>query len=178
MSQLSEWRRPIGELVYVVALSAAQALLDEFPNADIKIKWPNDLMLDGKKLGGILIEKTKKDNVIVGIGINWQTAPDPKEVIYPVTCLADKQVTTGPKVFCRHYLEHWRENTAKDFADIRCKWLGLAHNREKFITVQQNIKNRWSGRFIGIDEQGALLLQQDNNEVIKVVTGDVLFEDE
>lgn len=172
MSQLMEWNHPANELVYITSLSIIQTLRSFAPQLDWTIKWPNDILLNGAKVCGILIEKTPQDNVIIGIGINLQTSPAIDEVIYPTTDLAANNCHIDIDKFLNTYLPIFDHNCQSDFTLIRHYWLRQAYNLGNIITINKNTKNRQSGRFIGIDEQGNLLLQQQDN-ITTITTGEI-----
>lgn len=77
-------------LVCLSAVSVAQAL-DEFVTLPVEIKWPNDLYLSGKKVGGILVERGL--GTVIGIGINVHAAPSMDDLVTPATCLQEHAAT-------------------------------------------------------------------------------------
>lgn len=131
---------------------------------ELRLKWPNDLMLDGKKLSGILLEVLDA-KILVGIGVNLGTAPDTTQ---PTACLP----SVTPQLFLEelfpHYA-HWYEIGQKSgFAGMRDVWLQRA-----LLQPQQPITARiadgrvLTGKFIDLDPQGALILQaQDQKHII------------
>lgn len=174
MSQLLNSSRPINELVYITSLSIAQTLKQFAPNLNFSIKWPNDILLNDAKICGVLIEKTPTEHTIIGIGINLQSSPANNEVIYPTTNLADNNCNLQIDDFLNAYLPVFENNCQIDFSIIRKEWLQSAHNLNKIITVCPNAHNKISGQFMGIDEQGNLLLEQENN-IIKITTGEIIY---
>lgn len=95
--------RPINELSLWslgVTLAVADALEREL-SLDCKIKWPNDLYLEGMKVGGVLLETVSlpSDNVavVIGIGLNIGSHPDPRLLQRPVTCI-NKHTDTAVEV--------------------------------------------------------------------------------
>ena len=174
MSQLINWHHPISELVYISSLSIAQSLSKFAPDIDFKIKWPNDILLNGAKLCGILIEKNIQNNVIIGIGINLQSSPSTDEVIYPTTNLANYNCNITVEDFLNCYLPIFTRNCSNDFTTIKQNWLKFAYNLGQTINIKLNTKNSISGRFIGIDEQGNLLLEQ-KTQTVKITTGEIIY---
>ena len=153
------------QLGFVAALAIADACLALAPDAAISLKWPNDVLLNGRKLAGLLLESQSRgdgmlDWLVLGIGINLATYP--VEVEYPATALA----TTGADVDAEAMLgalgasflawyERWREGAG--FATIRVEWLARAQGLNQPIRVRLPGETR-VGMFAGLDSDGALLL--------------------
>jgi len=111
-------------------VAAAEALGDLVP--DLRLKYPNDLMLEGRKLGGILVESAAIASelawLVIGIGINIATAPDIPE--QPTIALASRGVKITAEALARRLLERvgaWRTVIeAEGFAPVRAAWRKLA----------------------------------------------------
>lgn len=173
--------RLMGQLVFVVSLSLFQTLKEIAPSAPLKLKWPNDLLLDNHKISGILLEKGAGMYIITGIGVNICAAPASKaEVLYPAASLKDYGIETNRFEVLQSYLrwfdyyfELWQ---SQGFSLIREKWLqnvkGL--HREIVVNLETESKN---GIFEGIDEQGLLLLRT-GGEIQKIYAGDVFYKNE
>ena len=103
------------ELCFVVALAARDAVAAAGPAiaSELKLKWPNDLLLDGRKLAGLLIEAESiggRTATVAGIGVNC--AHHPRDTDYPATDLAAHGVSVAPD-------ELFRELSAAMFARLR-----------------------------------------------------------
>lgn len=175
MSQLLTTGLPISDMVFIASLSVAETLFLLTEGVRINIKWPNDVLINGKKICGILIEAAENDNIVIGTGINLSSAPDDSEVIYPTTSLSSLGFNISREIVLREYLKIFDANInlghQKGFSVIRAKWLQYAYKLDEYIKIMQ--KNRTiEGIFKGIDEQGLLLLQQGSS-IIKVAVGDV-----
>jgi len=163
-------RTPMGgQLAFVAALAAGEALR---PYAPVRFKWPNDLLLDGAKLGGILIEIVD-GAAVVGIGVNLRSAPDDTRI--PATVLpgdADADNVLG--ALCHgfeHWVDRWRD---EGFAPLRAAW--LAHADGIGGPIEARLPTRvLTGTFRGLDETGALLLEKDDGSSVTVSAGDVFF---
>jgi BirA family transcriptional regulator, biotin operon repressor / biotin---[acetyl-CoA-carboxylase] ligase len=131
----------------------------------LRYKWPNDLLLDGRKLAGILLESETAasgavDFVVIGTGVNLLSHPETSE--YPATCLAEGgSATVSPaallQAFVREFdpwLARWRE---EGFAPLREAWLARASGIGEDIRVRLE-RMTLTGRFVDLDEDGALLL--------------------
>ena len=151
------------------------------------LKWPNDLILKGRKLSGILIESQKILNsnqfaLIVGLGVNLNSTPklEGNQSVYDAICLADVLgFKVEEKVFFNSLqtqilnLEKALKNEGLE--KIVDYWLKRTYE----IGTQLEIKNfrgkRFAGSFVGIDPAGGILIS-NGNKIKKVYSGDVFFE--
>lgn len=169
-----------GQISFVAAV-ALSAAIDEILDKDKHhktLKWPNDILIDGKKCAGILLESDLKDGKVeslaLGMGINIMAAPEGAVGLNDVTW--DMQVPIHP--FRDKVLEHlaktyseWRD---KGFAPIRQRWLAEAHGLEKDMTARLSDK-KIDGTFAGVDENGFLQLRTADGQMIDVSAGEVYF---
>ena len=142
-------------LSYAVAVAIAETLISF--GIRPQIKWPNDVLVDGKKISGVLIEYAQ-NFVIVGIGINIATCPSVKE--YQTTKIkkyADVPVEEVLAVLMKK-LDKWRN---ADFYVVRERWMDLAICINKTIRYQGK-----NAELIGINEDGALVLRFDTRYVL------------
>ncbi len=176
-SYLFKTNIPISDLVFMASLSVAETILEIAPQSEITIKWPNDVLLEGKKICGILLESGENETIIVGIGVNLQKAPSADKVIYPTASLNDFKIDISREKFLQIYLQRfnlWLDIRMKQgFLPIRTAWLQKAAFLHQKINVHYAEKSL-SGLFMGIDEQGYLLLKQEEN-VIRIAAGDVFI---
>lgn len=170
------------ELSLVAGLAAAEAvgtaLAGSTVGRDVRIKWPNDVLVDGAKISGILIESAHYGRelvCVVGIGINIAAKPDVPD--RAVTSLADLGVSATPDEVApllaaamgRH-LTIWQAGAG--FAEIRGLWLarGPAIGTPLSVHAGSGIV---SGTFAGLDTDGALLLQDGTGRRQRFTFGDV-----
>ena len=155
-------------LAFIVGVAVASALA-EF---DVRLKWPNDVLLDGKKIGGILLEQAS-GKLIAGIGINLVGHPT-GQMAYPVGDLGGRvsklQLIQRILNEMDAYLKLFKE---KGFAGIREKWLTLS-----YLQTGDNMSVRlphqtYTGKLNGIDENGLLLLELEDRTILKISAGDV-----
>ncbi len=152
------------QLGFVLSLAAADAIKHYAPQQAVTCKWPNDILLNGHKVAGILIESdgATPPVYIAGIGVNLAAHPL-MDTLYPVTSL---QAVVGsaphPEEFiitlAQYLLTYQRRAMSDGFAAIRNLWLQRAANLGETITVrtpQQTI----IGVFDGLGADGALLLR-------------------
>lgn len=172
----------IGRLPLVSAV-VVHAALDLLLSGcvDLKIKWPNDVLIAGQKVSGILIEQHQiagASIVAIGIGINIRSGPEIEN--YPTACLADRRgdLTTGlvwselDRQFAK-WIAIW---SAEDgFASIRARWLRHAAGLGETIVVSGE-KSSKAGIFDSLDENGYLILRCQNGSVEKIATGDVILK--
>lgn len=143
----SEERDP--KLSYAVAVAVAETLISF--GIEPNIKWPNDILIDGKKVSGILIEYAK-DYVIVGIGINIKSNPTVQK--YETTKLNkyNKKITRDDLLSAlMKSLDFWMK---RNFADVRVRWTELAAGLNKTILYRGK-----RAELIGLNEDGALVLR-------------------
>ncbi|MEP3051676.1 MAG: biotin--[acetyl-CoA-carboxylase] ligase [Erythrobacter sp.] len=145
--------------------------------SELMLKWPNDLLLSGAKLSGVLMELVGND-VIVGIGVNLAVAPelDDRETI------ALSQIGPAPtrSAFAERLAEclaneliNWRD---RGEAPMRDRWLALAHPTGTHLTVHDVDGSKVEGLFEGLEPGGALLLRLADGESRAIHAGDVLID--
>lgn len=181
----------VPQLVYVVALAVHEALSAQIdPGQKLEIKWPNDILLNGGKLTGMLLEAggaTERGAVvpayvIAGIGINLRHAPEASQALYPPTSLlAQGQIPPDPALLVqglRHAvavnLQTW---LASGFEPLRQRFLQRAHRLGQRVRLgtSPDKQDYQDGVFEGIDEQGQLLLRLDDRRLLRLYSGDVLM---
>lgn len=169
----------IGQIVFVVSLSLFESLQEFFPSIDIKLKWPNDVLVEGNKISGILLEKGEGDYLISGIGVNLVGAPKLEGVLYPATSLKDKGYEVDRLTLFKKYVEIYDKNCnlwqKQGFAPIREKWLKNVKGLGEEIEVHTDKENKL-GIFKDIDENGVLLLERKNG-LEKIYAGDIFYID-
>ncbi|MGB8274521.1 MAG: biotin--[acetyl-CoA-carboxylase] ligase [Alphaproteobacteria bacterium] len=176
---------PLGEaanLSFVAAVALAEALEPIVAaKGRVTLKWPNDVLLNERKVAGILLESQTEDGrlgfIIVGVGVN--VAHFPGEVMFPATSLqavgcAGLTVAAVRDAFLdrfRHWYGRWRE---AGFAAVRAEWLARAARLGETVEVRLG-RDRVAGRFAGLSETGALLLDVPGEGRRDISAGDVFF---
>ncbi len=152
-----------------LALRDACVALTGLPGA-FQLKWPNDVLLNGGKLAGILLESAGLGQanpvLCIGIGVNLIAAPDPSLVepgaTPPVSLLAETGLRVTPEAFLDALApayELWEEAFfTHGFAPLRAEWLAHAARLGEVITARTGQQTR-EGVFETIDEQGNLILR-------------------
>jgi BirA family transcriptional regulator, biotin operon repressor / biotin---[acetyl-CoA-carboxylase] ligase len=181
------------ELAFVAVLALRDAIAVEAPALvpQLSFKWPNDLLLNGEKCAGILIEGEVEPGksmwVVIGIGVNCAHHPaaasvrrsdDAKPtVLYPTTDLRSHGAEMMPEqlfqrlsaTMCRR-IAQW--DRGRGLPAILGDWLSAASGLGEEIRVR-NDSGEKTGRFVGLDRAGRLLLQRPGGAVEKIAAGDV-----
>lgn len=158
---------------------AALALFDAIGLPDVTLKWPNDVLIGGKKTAGILLEAGGPPTapwILIGMGVN--VAHHPREAPYPATHLAQEASVHEIDTLCRRVLEgidQWRGIWHKQGAiSIHKAWLDKAHGRGQDIRVRLSSKEI-VGRFETLDADGALVVLDKSGTRHRISAGDVFF---
>ena len=174
--------RNLVELTFVAAVSVQQAIGSVCVGQEIpQVKWPNDVLLNGKKCSGILLESSvfrKRTIIAVGIGINCVSYP--KDALFPATCLKSEGIEVSVEQVFENLAAAFAENfrlwsSGRNFSAIREAWLGHARGLGKKIVVNIPGQPEISGTFATIDESGYMLLKLANGETRKISAADVFF---
>lgn len=143
------------KLSYAVGVAVANTLMKFGLNP--QIKWPNDVLIDGKKISGILIEYVK-NFVIVGVGINIQNCPKIKDYeTVKIKDFADVTVTEVLNLLIKN-IDKFRRI---DFDVVREEWMNMAIGINKMITYHGK-----QMELIGLNSDGALVLRGDTRYVL------------
>ncbi len=166
------------EYSFISALSIVESIKQiSYDKNTIKIKWPNDILLNKQKLCGILIEK-ENDKVIIGIGINVISSPDVNLTRYPTTNLKINNINTTPmelsKLILKKLLDNINLRKTCGFNKIISKIMPYMYKFNETIHIETNGK-KLTGIFCGLNETGALLLKTDNKTQV-VFSGEMTKE--
>jgi BirA family biotin operon repressor/biotin-[acetyl-CoA-carboxylase] ligase len=154
-------------------VASAPALLE-----GLALKWPNDLLRNGKKVAGILIESERiADALAVAIGIGVNCESHPAETPYPATDLREEGVAVTaaalfePLTGCMaHRLTQWRRGAG--FSEIRADW--VARSASLGGDIRARLPDREIvGRGEGLDEHGRLLLRLPDGSLHAIAAGEV-----
>jgi BirA family transcriptional regulator, biotin operon repressor / biotin---[acetyl-CoA-carboxylase] ligase len=169
------------ELGFVASLAVADALTGLLgPAAPVELKWPNDVLVGGAKIAGILLEAQSSpqgivDWIVLGIGVNLAASPD--DLPYPATDLAALGVAAQPADMLRllaaalaRRLDAWRR---RGFTEQRGDWLARARGRGRRIEVRQG-DTILEGCFLDLDADGALVLETAQG-IRRIAAGEVHF---
>ena len=155
------------ELTLVAAVAFCEALRDL--GAPVVIKWPNDLQIEGRKVGF----------VVLGVGVNVNLNPEelPPELSAVATSLKEalgRELDRAQVLSAMlSRLERWLEVHAREgFEPVRARWSELSSTLGARVRVNLESQSM-EGEAVGLDLDGALLLREDSGEVRRIVAGDV-----
>ena len=150
-------------LSFVAAIAVAEAI-EEATNVTPSLKWPNDVLLAGRKVAGILLEsRTGGSVVVVGIGVNVRQTRFPDDLANrAVSVLQATGIDLEPDRLLTALLErfgHWRERLQCDgFGPVRERWLVLAD------TIGRRVKiNGLTGQAVDLGDDGTLVIDDGTN---------------
>jgi BirA family transcriptional regulator, biotin operon repressor / biotin---[acetyl-CoA-carboxylase] ligase len=197
-----EWRHPAGNFAATLVLpgpiAPATAALRSFVASlalhdacaavtgragQFALKWPNDVLLNGGKVAGILLETIgpRGDALSIGIGVNLAQAPGADQVeagaVRPVSLLSEIGASVTPAEFldvlAPAYARHEAQMATYGFAPIRTAWLDRAARLGEVITARLP-GEEVTGRFDAVDEQGQLVLSTPQGPR-RIAAADVFF---
>lgn len=190
-----DWQSPVGNfygstLVRIsagdpqpatLALAAAVALHDTLgffaPEVAFQIKWPNDILVDGAKISGILLERSG-DAVVIGIGVNL--AFHPQDLDRKVASLSALGAgVPDPAAFqlvladrLDGWLTRWR---CEGLPAVRSAWVARAHAKGTALSVRAPDGSVTDGLFEGLAEDGALMLRLADGAIRAIHAGDIFL---
>lgn len=167
----SHWPETVTGLGLAVALVVAERINHDHGLA-VKIKWPNDLMINGNKLGGILIdvggEADGVCNVVIGLGLNVRQLDWSTETGYAWVDLHSLGIDIDRNTFIGQLTSDWIDMLTgfekNGFAPLVAVWNQHSSYAGRKISVgdeQQKIQ----GRMLGVNDKGALIVEADNGEI-------------
>lgn len=168
------------QMAFVVALALSEAMDEVIEDGHAKtLKWPNDILIDGRKVSGILLETKldthgRVDYLIVGTGVNIFAPPEGAEGLDRIK-KERLAVNTFRDLYLSKLLAHYKVWQDKGFAPVREAWLKQAHGLGRAMKIRLP-EITYEGIFDGIDESGALLATVDGAPKI-FTAGDVHFGD-
>lgn len=169
------------QLGFVAAVAMAETLCACLPGErQLRVKWPNDLLIDGAKVAGILPEAEAAGAsvaaLVLGMGINL--ASHPANTPYPATSLgaagADVAIEALLESLAGHLHLWYRRWQEAGFAPIRARWLDFAAGLGQAIEVRLEAATL-KGRFAALDASGALDLELADGGHRLVSAGDVFY---
>ncbi len=169
-------------LSFVAALAVGDCLQVLAPGQAIALKWPNDVLLNGRKASGILLESFSRSpdvlQVAIGIGVNLAHSPPAEASNWVPTSIKDETGTapdfeTALEVLALALAARLDQHRTQGFATTREAWLARAANLGREIQVRLPAETL-TGRFDGLDATGALVLGQPGGNRL-IAAGDVFF---
>lgn len=168
------WPATITGLSLAVGLVVAEYLNQEY-NINTSIKWPNDLLVNGKKLGGILVDVSGESggtcNVVVGIGLNVHQSNWSTETGYQWQDLSGLGISVDRNDLAADLISvlaaMLSEFAKHGFSPLTERWNSLSSYADKQIRIINADAGERLGRMVGVDETGALLLD-DGGEIHRI----------
>ncbi len=169
----------LSRTVGLAALSIADSLLKHQLAA--RIKWPNDILLNGKKVAGILIETVWSgadvDALVIGMGINMQkgSVPSLEYLQFPATSVEEQLGRAlDREEFLHDILSAFiARRPQMDTDDFIRSWEDLLAFRGQQVQVKANDGNSLTGELLGIDSEGTLRLRDEHGNVVTAHVGDL-----
>ena len=152
-------------------------------SSELYIKWPNDLLINGKKIAGILTEiSTEMDSinhVVVGLGLNVNSKSLPKDIRDKATSIlleAGKSFSRAVLIreFLKWFEKYYTEFTSKGFNSIRDRWKELSNIAGRRIRVEM-LDQTIVGQAKDIDEDGILIIEDDKGRFHNIFSGDIIL---
>ena len=143
-------------------------------SAQMLLKWPNDVLVDGAKLAGILLER-QGDAVVVGIGVNLASAPHVPD--RPTVALAQLGHRVARDGFAQVLADEWQSALtlwhAQGWPALRDEWLARAHPRGTLLATHDRDAGLIIGAFAGLEPEGAALIRLADGTMRAIHAGDV-----
>ncbi|MCP1197927.1 biotin--[acetyl-CoA-carboxylase] ligase [Notoacmeibacter sp. MSK16QG-6] len=174
-----------GTLPLVAALAVHRAIAHFLPYAGrrLRLKWPNDVLIDGAKVNGILLEAANGpsgQSIIIGCGINCRHHPD--NPAYPATHLGAEGADVAAATLMPYLAAEMSEalrlwDGGHGFGAIRQLWMDRAQGIGKPIRVNLE-QETLTGLFAGLDSDGYLMLERPDGRLTRISAGDLFFSNE
>jgi BirA family biotin operon repressor/biotin-[acetyl-CoA-carboxylase] ligase len=167
-------------LALVAGLAARDAIARAAPGRDVRLKWPNDVVVDKKKVAGVLVEATLQGNrvdaVIVGIGINVHTREFPEDLAARATSIALLSNGAADPPHRGELLADVLAGLDHDIELAAARGLGLVHARltsADALRGERVTSDAGAGTAEGIDLEGRLLVRSDQGILARWGAGEV-----
>ena len=169
----------------LVTATVIASLIKEMTGLTPHIKWPNDILINGKKVAGILTEMQAEQDqinyVIIGIGLNVNQLDSDFEhsVTYPFTSLKIESakswsITRIIQSMLKLFEIKYKNFIDNGFNDVKEEWEQYGFKINEKIAIKTNNRT-WNGIFLGIAEDGALLIKNDLEKVEKVYSAEIMW---
>ena len=169
-------------LGFAASLAVSEACRALAPGANLSLKWPNDVLANGGKIAGLLLESETQGDalaIVVGFGVNLASAP--AGMPFPATSLGGQGHGATPDEVLSELTDAWVGlaalwNNGRGFEAIRKAWLAQAGGIGHAISVRTGDRVE-SGIFETLDQEGRLVLRLDDGGTRLIAAGDVYFGD-
>lgn len=148
------------------------------------IKWPNDIYIGDKKVGGLLVEISAEPDKInycilgIGIDVNVRTDDFPDDIITPITsiCAETGDLVNRASLIARilkEFEQRYKLLEEEEFTSVITEWKSLSLTLDKRIQIKTLTKT-YTGVAIDIDGHGALIIRKDNGKIERCISGDII----
>ncbi len=166
----------VPQIGFVVALAVAD-VVSKNSKATPRLKWPNDVLVGGAKIAGILCEVLSSSPLTIAIGCGINVAHAPTGLTYPATCLMAESASVDRDMVFQSYrdaLTYWLSvwDHGKGFQTIRTAWMQHAIGIGEIVTMTTGTQHL-TGTFEGITEQGAVILKPNDGPPHILHAGDL-----
>lgn len=176
------------DLVFLSGICMLQAIEEHVKEGlHLELKWPNDILLNGKKICGILLETSLKASnpeeinwLVVGIGVNNVSHPQLDKQITATNLLSegynilpDQLLSTFMQNF-HYHINNWYSN---GFLEYRKIWLKHAYRLGHQVSIRQADTTVVQGKFVDLDSEGMLVIEEKNGKLHHITSGEIHFED-
>lgn len=166
---------------------AVAKTLEKISVENPKIKWPNDIMINGKKVCGILTESVTKsnkiENVIIGVGIdvNLETSQFPNELKEITTTLKEElEKECDENLIIKIFLEEFEKISElfnnENYEHILNDWRKRSYTIGKIVEVRKPFNTSFDAYVVGINEEGALIVEKNDGTLVKVISGECIIK--
>lgn len=168
----------LAPLLNLAAAVDLARVLEQSHSIDARLKWPNDVLVDGGKIAGILslmeAESDRVNFVALGIGININNAPD--HLDQPVTSLRRLiGCSTSRSAFLKAFLDSFHQRLGQDFpADVIAEWKQLSSTLGQKVKISTTTTD-YEGIAVDIEASGALVIKTIDGDMRSVVFGDCFY---
>lgn len=166
-------------LTLIASVSVAKSIR-RFSNLNAKVKWPNDILIDDKKICGILTETVsgKENYALIGIGLNVNNIKFPKNIMKKSTSLkleSNKKydIEKISRIVIKEFNIMYNYYNKKKYNKIIDIWKKYSHTLRKKIKAK-TLSKVYIGKAIDIDKECNLILKLENGRIKKVIEGDII----
>lgn len=167
-------------LTLVMACGVAEGIMD-FADVKVQIKWPNDIIVSGKKLAGILTEMSTQvdyiNHVTVGVGINVNVQNFPEEIQTATSLLSETGTQTKRAPVIAAVMKHFEENykifmQTEDMSGLMEKYSSLLVNQGREVLILEK-DAEYKAYAEGINQKGELVVRREDGTVENICAGEV-----
>ena len=170
----------LGMVSGLAPVAVAEVLREQY-NLPAKIKWPNDVLVGGKKVAGVLVDVRwdgcKVTDVVLGIGVNvaWDSVPSPEQLNYPAISLEE---AAGKEISRLDLLVHIMESLIKWYSRLVepsfvLAWDSMLAFKGQQVNLTTERGMRGQGKVAGISDDGSLILLSDAGQETEYHSGEI-----